>query len=265
MDRSGHESVSVVIPAFNEELRIDQTLMAIVAYMDGRHQSYEIIVADDGSMDATSDVVMARRREGLPITLARVDRNLGKGSAVRRGVAATKGDLVLMTDADLATPIEELELLMGAIRAGADIAFGSRGLGTSRIVVHQPIYRELMGKLFNVLVRATILPGIFDTQCGFKLFRGPIARRLFAHGAIDGFAFDAEILSLAARAACRLSEFPVRWSHVNNSKVSLGRDGLKMFRDVIKVAYRLRTGRYDLEALATMPGEAQRSALPGEP
>jgi dolichyl-phosphate beta-glucosyltransferase len=257
MEKPGHEHISMVVPAFNEERRIERTITIIAEYMNRQRSPYDIIVSDDGSVDGTGDIVMALQRRPLPIQLVRNPRNEGKGSAVRRGVSVSSGDLVLVTDADLATPIEELEPLLAQIRAGADIAIGSRGMRESRLVRRQPIYREMMGRLFNVLVQLTILPGVFDTQCGFKLFRGPVARRLFEHATIDGFTFDVEILGLAARAEYRLAEVPVRWSHVNHSKVSLGRDSVGMFRDMLKVAYRLRSGWYDLEAVA--------AALPEKP
>lgn len=254
-----HELLSIVIPAFNEEKRIEKTIETIAAYMRARRGRYEIVVSDDGSADATRDIVTTLQQKAFPIGLVGSDRNRGKGSAVRQGVMASAGDLVLVTDADLATPIEELEALTERIRAGADIAIGSRGLRASRLIVRQPFYREFMGRLFNLLVRLTMLPGVSDTQCGFKVFRGPVARKLFAYATVDGFAFDVEVLALAARAAYRVEEVPVRWAHMNHSKMRLGSDGLNMFQDMIRVAYRLRTGWYDLAALAASTGEAQRA------
>ncbi len=256
------EHMSVVVPAFNEERRIEKTIEAIADYMGARGGSYEIIVSDDGSVDATSDIVARLQRAVLPMKLLRAEPNRGKGHAVRRGVEASTGDLVLITDADLATPIDEIELLVAQIRAGADIAIGSRGLGDSKLVVRQPRRRERLGRFFNVLVQVTVLPGVFDTQCGFKLFRGPLARRLFAQSVIDGFAFDVEVLGLAARAGYSIAEIPVRWSHMEHSKVSMGRDGLRMLRDMVRVAYRLRTGWYDLAALAAPAGEAPSAVIP---
>ena len=261
-EAAGPEEMSVVIPAFNEERQIEKTVGAIVDYMRTRRGRYEIIVSDDGSIDATADIIEGLEPKALPVKLLRTERNRGKGDAVRRGIEASVGELVLVTDADLATPIEEMEALVERIRAGADIAIGSRGLRDSQLIVRQPRRRELLGRFFNLLVQLTMLPGIFDTQCGFKLFRGPVARRLFAHSVVDGFAFDVEVLGLAARAAYSIAEVPVRWYHMDHSKVSLGRDGLSMFLDMMKVAYRLRTGWYDLAALAAPVGEAQPAAIP---
>lgn len=263
-EAEGSDLLSIVIPAFNEERRIEKTIGTVAAYMAARRGRYEIVASDDGSVDATADIVTKFRQRGLPIRLVRSERNRGKGSAVRLGVTASIGGLVLVTDADLATPIEELEILDERIRAGADIVIGSRGLRNSRLIVRQPFYRELMGRLFNLLVQLTMLPGVSDTQCGFKLFRGPLARRLFAHSTINGFAFDVEVLGLAARAAYRIEEVPVRWSHMNHSTVSLGSDGFRMFQDMIRVAYRLRIGWYDTAALAAPTGEAQPALLSRE-
>jgi dolichyl-phosphate beta-glucosyltransferase len=265
MERPGHQHVSIVVPAFNEERRIERTITMIAEYMNGRHEPHDIIVSDDGSVDATGEIVNTLQRTHPSIQLVRGPRNEGKGSAVRRGVATSTGDLILVTDADLATPIEEFESLLAPINAGADIAIGSRGMRGSRLVLRQPIYREMMGRLFNVFVQLAILPGVFDTQCGFKLFRGSVARRLFAHAKIDGFAFDVEVLGLAAQAAYRLVEVPVRWSHVNHSKVSLGRDSLSMFRDMVRIAYWLRTSQYDVTAVAAVVNDRQPPALPEKP
>jgi len=260
-----HEHIAVVVPTFNEGQRIERTIRAIHAYLSSSRESYEIIIADDGSSDATGRIVTRLMQEPMPIRLLLGKTNRGKGNAVRRGVAASTADLILVTDADLATPIEEVEKLLERVRAGADIAIGSRGLGSSHISVHQPVYRELLGKSFNLLVQAAILPGIWDTQCGFKLFRGPIARGLFPHSTIDRFAFDVEVLGLAARAGFRIAEVPVRWSHISHSRVRLGRDGARMLWDMIKVAYKLRTGGYALSDLVPVRAETEPSVAPSKP
>ena len=265
MDRQEHQHVSIVVPAFNEERRIERTIVTIAEYMRGRHEPHDIIVSDDGSVDGTAEIVGALQRTHPAIQLVRGPRNEGKGSAVRRGVARSTGELILVTDADLATPIEEFEPLLAQIRAGADIAIGSRGMRGSQLVLRQPIYREMMGRLFNVFVQLAILPGVFDTQCGFKLFNGSVARRLFAHAKIDGFAFDVEVLGLAAQAGYRLGEVPVRWSHVNHSKVSLGRDSVSMFRDIVRIAYWLRTNQYDVMAVAAVVNDRQPPAVAEKP
>jgi len=265
MARPEHQHVSIIVPAFNEERRIERSIAAIAQYMAGRREPHDIIVSDDGSVDRTADIIGVLQHTHPAIRLVRGARNAGKGSAVRRGVAHSTGDLVLITDADLATPIEEFEPLLAQLRAGADIAIGSRGMRGSQLVLRQPIYREMMGRLFNVFVQLAILPGVHDTQCGFKLFDGAVARRLFAHAKIDGFAFDVEVLGLAAQAGYHVAEVPVRWSHVNNSKVSLGRDSLGMFQDMVRVAYRLRTHQYDVTAVAAVVGDGQPPAVAEKP
>jgi dolichyl-phosphate beta-glucosyltransferase len=257
--------MSIVIPAFNEERRIEKTILAISEYMAARSRPYEIVVSDDGSTDTTCEIVARLQREAVPINLVRADRNRGKGSAVRLGVTASKGSLVLVTDADLATPIEEVERLLAQIHAGADIAFGSRGMRESQLVVRQPAHRELMGRFFNLLVQVLLLPGVHDTQCGFKLFRGEVARRLFAQCAVNGFSYDVEVLGLSARAGHSIAEVPVRWFHMNHSKVSLGRDGVRMFQDLLRVAFRLRTRRYDLAALEVRARETHPAVLSEKP
>lgn len=255
------ECISIVVPVFNEGTRIERTIRAIFDYMAAKAWAHEIIIADDGSMDSTVEIVTKLQREALPIRLLRSERNWGKGNAVRRGTVASTGDFVLITDADLSTPLEELEKLLEQLRGGVDIAIGSRGLRDSQLIVRQPRYRELLGRVFNLLVQWTILPGIVDTQCGFKLFRGSVARKLFACATIDGFAFDVEVLGLAARASYRIAEVPVRWSHMSQSKVRLGRDGIAMFSDMIRVACRLRSDWYDLAALSLPSSETAPSVV----
>jgi glycosyltransferase involved in cell wall biosynthesis len=230
--------ISVVIPAYNEERRIGASLTAITSYLDRGQENYEIVVVDDGSRDATAAAVEhAQTAAGGRVRLLRMPENRGKGAAVRAGVLASRGAEVLFSDADLATPIEELAKLRACLSNGCDIAVGSRALDGSDIRVRQHPARELMGRTFNVLVRTLLLGGIRDTQCGFKLFRGPAARELFAAAKVDGFAFDVEIL-LLARPRYRVAEVPVVWRHVEQSKVSPGRDAARMLVDVLKLSWK---------------------------
>jgi dolichyl-phosphate beta-glucosyltransferase len=233
------EAITVVIPTFNEERRIIGTLRTVTAYLQARAWSAEIIVSDDGSQDGTCGAVEHLMTDDLPVRLLRSPRNLGKGSAVRQGVLASRSPLVLVSDADLATPIEEAGTLLKRLDAGADIAIGSRGLRDSQIQVRQPLPRELLGRTFNLLVQLSVVPSIWDTQCGFKLFRGSVARRLFALSRIDGFAFDVEILGLARRLGYVIAEVPVRWQHVGESKVHVGRAGVRMLADLVRIVRRL--------------------------
>jgi glycosyltransferase involved in cell wall biosynthesis len=235
-------ALSVVIPAYNEEARVGATLDAIAAYLDRRGEDYEIIVADDGSTDATPRVVAEASARHPRVRSVRLERNRGKGAAVRAGVLAAHGDEILFSDADLATPIEELERLRARLADGADIAIASRALPGAEIRVRQHPLRELMGRTFNLILRSLLLHGIHDTQCGFKLFRGEVARRLFAASRIDGFAFDVEILS-AARPRYRIDEVAVAWRHVEQSKVSPGRDAARMLLDVLRLSLERRFRR----------------------
>ncbi len=234
--------ISIVVPAYNEEARLGGTLTTMTAWLDGRGEDWEILVADDGSQDRTPDLAdeHAARTKGR-VKLVRLPANRGKGAAVRAGVAASRGDEVLFSDADLATPIEELSKLRAAIAAGADVAIGSRAIAGAQIDRRQHPMRELMGRTFNLAVRTLVMGGIKDTQCGFKLFRGDVGRELFAASHVEGFAFDVEILYLA-RPRYKVAEVPVVWRHVDESKVSPGIDAARMLWDVVKltVDHRLR-------------------------
>jgi glycosyltransferase involved in cell wall biosynthesis len=226
--------LSVVIPAFNEEARIGPTLTSVTEWLDGKREDYELLVVDDGSRDATPEIINAAGAVNPRVRLIQLPRNRGKGAAVREGVLASKGDEVLFSDADLATPIEELDKLRASLREGFDVAIGSRAVPGADIRTRQHPMREAMGRTFNVIVRALVLGGIRDTQCGFKLFRGDAGRALFREARVDGFAFDVEVL-LLARGRYRVAEVPVIWRHVAESKVSPGVDAARMFLDVIRL------------------------------
>jgi dolichyl-phosphate beta-glucosyltransferase len=227
--------LSVVVPCFNEEVRLGATLEKIVGYLDRLGKTYEILVVDDGSRDGAVAVA-----EGLANENVRVlehGENRGKGAAVRTGVLASRGEWVLITDADLSTPIEDLERLES--RTGeAEIVLGSRAVAESEIVRHQPLYRELMGKTFNLIIRSIGLVGLHDTQCGFKLFRGAVARELFERTQVDHFAFDVEVVWLAQKAGHRVVEEGVTWEDSPNSRVSPIGDSWRMLVDVVALRFR---------------------------
>ncbi len=208
--------LSVVIPAFNEAQRLGESLDLLGAYLVGRGLDHEILVADDGSSDGTAGVAAAFAERGVRVL--RSDANRGKGDATRRGVAASRGRRVLLTDADLSTPIGELPRLEA--RAGeAAVVLGSRAVSDARVLKHQPLYRELMGKTFNKLIRLAGVRGLSDTQCGFKLLDGDAARRLFARLVCRGFAYDVELVWLARRLGYRVVEVGVTWIDSPDSRV----------------------------------------------
>lgn len=237
MESQATPKISVVIPAYNEAERIDKTLSLIESFFQERNNLKEIIVVDDGSMDSTSEIVQ-ERATGLPyLKLVRNSQNQGKGFSVREGILRASGDMVLFSDADLSTPIEELDKLLPWLDSGYEIVIGSRGLKESDILVHQPFYREYMGKIFNLWVRLTAIRGIKDTQCGFKLFRGDVARDIFARQKTKGFGFDVEILYIAQKLGYRIKEVPIRWRNDARSRVNPILDSAKMFRDLLRVRF----------------------------
>jgi dolichyl-phosphate beta-glucosyltransferase len=230
--------LSVVIPAYNEEQRLPRTIEHIERYLDGRGVNYELILVDDGSADGTRQVMDEAAARNPRVRLEALPSNRGKGRALAAGVAVARGDEVLVTDADLSTPIEELEKLEAALKAGAGVAIGSRSVKGSRIEVQQPIYRVLMGKAFNLIVQIALLPGIWDTQCGFKLFRADVAQPVFAALTTDGFGYDPEVLFLAKRRGVRIAEVPVVWRNSAPTKVMAIRSSFDMFKHVVRVRFK---------------------------
>jgi dolichyl-phosphate beta-glucosyltransferase len=227
--------LSIVIPAFNEERRLPDTLGWIGDFLAARDdwRPTELVVVDDGSSDRTAAV--ARDfvpPAGIELAVLALGANRGKGAAVRAGLAAARGARVLISDADLATPIEELDTL--AARA-VPLAVGSRAVRRELIGNRQPLLRDLMGRSFNVFLRLLGLTALRDTQCGFKLLDGDLARRLAGELRLDGFAFDVELLARAVRAGAAIAEVPVRWNHVEESRVRPLRHGLAMLADAVRV------------------------------
>ena len=241
--------LSVVIPAYDEERRIGPTLERIVAYLRRRGGTSEILVVAEGCRDRTVDVVKRIGTEGLPLRVLDGGVNRGKGPCVRRGMLAARGTLRLFTDADLSTPIEELERLAGAIGAGHDVAIGSRRLPESRVDVPQPWWRQAMGRGFNWCVQHLAVPGIADTQCGFKLFAADAAQEIFSRQRIDEFGFDVEVLWIARKLGLRVAEVPVTWLDDPDSKVRPVADTWRMLVDLQRIR------RADREGLYTTPAE----------
>lgn len=234
---SGDIALSIVIPAYNEQKRIEACIRRIRDYMSGFRHGYEIIVVDDGSADATAEVVEGLKSEIPEIVMISYPDNMGKGHAVRQGMLASKGEFALLSDADLAAPIEELEKLAAAIDEGFDISIGSRALPDSILTHHQPRYRELGGRALNLIVRLLAVPGIMDTQCGFKLFNRKAVQAIFPYCFVSGFAFDVEVLHLARRQGLKIKETPIRWAHQSGSKVRPFSDGVKIAVDALKIRF----------------------------
>jgi glycosyltransferase involved in cell wall biosynthesis len=226
--------LSIVVPAYNEALRIDTTLRKIRIYAAAQPFPIEVVVVDDGSTDATAEVV-ARFPE---VRILRVSPNRGKGHAVRHGALASAGEFVLFTDADLSAPIEEADKLLSALESGAAAAVGSRALRRELIGVRQPVLRDYSGRIYNLLVRLFTGLRIHDTQCGFKLFRMDATRRAFELQRVEGFGFDPELLFLIERTGGKIIEVPVRWNHDAATKVRFPRDPIRMFADLISLRVR---------------------------
>ena len=229
--------ISIVIPAYNEESRIVPTMEKIIDFVQNReHKSFEIVVVDDGSSDKTADVVKGFAAHAPYIRLLKNEINSGKGASVKKGVMDARGDVIYFTDADLSTPIEELDRFFAEIK-DADIVIGSRAIDGADIVVHEPFYREILGKVFCGIVRAFCVPGFIDTQCGAKMFRKEAARKIFPFVKISRFAFDVEVLYLAHVFGYKVKELPVKWFYSSNTRVRPFVDGPKMLLDLLQIRW----------------------------
>ena len=249
------QSLCIVVPVFNEERRLPALLEALHREADAIAaraglQLVQVVAVDDGSTDGTAELLAAADDLGGRFSVERFPRNRGKGAAVRAGMLRATTDLVLMTDVDLSTPLDELVRLAAKLDEGADICIASRAHRESDIVVRQPRHRELMGKAFNVIVRALTRIPWKDTQCGFKLFRLSTARRLFELQRVEGFAFDMELLVLARRLGLRVAEVPVRWIDNPDTRVGLLTSSTRMALDALGIALRARRPLRALETAA---------------
>ncbi len=242
--------LSIVIPAFNEEVRLPRTLERVAAYLAGtrpqsRSGNTEVLVVDDGSSDGTAQVVERFTLLYPNFRLVRNPGNRGKGYSVRHGMKEASGEWILFSDADLSAPIEELEKLFRAVEAsGADIAVGSRALDRKLIGVHQSWLRENAGRFFNLCMRIIVGLNLWDTQCGFKLFRRQASQEIFPRQIIDGFGFDVEALFIGRLRGFKIVEVPVRWNHSDGTKVNMFADSAGMFLDLLRVRWNQVRGRY---------------------
>jgi glycosyltransferase involved in cell wall biosynthesis len=236
--------LSIVIPAYNEAARIPATLEAVVACVRARGWSAEIVVVDDGSRDATAEVVTAFAAKNPEVRLLQNPGNRGKGFSVRNGMLRSLGETVMFTDADLSAPIEEADRLFTAIDGGADIAIGSRWLERSRQTIRQPFYRRFFGRCFNGVTRAIMGLHFADTQCGFKAFTRAAAQTVCQLQTIDRWGFDPEILFIALKRGYRIDEVPVSWAHDERTRISYLKDGMRMLQDIAIVRWNALRGRY---------------------
>ena len=239
-------SISIIIPAYNEEKRLPATLERISGYLAANQWDFaEVIVVDDGSADGTAAVAARFAESHAGVRVLHNPGNRGKGYSVRHGMLEAKAEWSLFSDADLSAPIEELEKLWAALeKSGATVAIGSRALDRKLIGVHQSAFREFGGKVFNLVLRIITGLPFWDTQCGFKLFEGAAAKEIFRRQRAEGFGFDAEVLFIARRLGCRILEVPVRWNHVEGTKMRLFQDTVRMVTDLIVIRWNQILGRY---------------------
>jgi glycosyltransferase involved in cell wall biosynthesis len=235
--------LSIVIPSFNEELRLPASLEKIAEYIRDRRPNTEVLVVDDGSTDRTAAVAESWRDRIPRLRVISNEVNRGKGFSVKHGSLEAKGEIVLFTDADLSAPIEEGEKLFEALKS-SDVAIGSRAVDRSLIEVHESIFREFAGIIFNRIVRIILWLPFVDTQCGFKAFRREKCRIIFEQQTIERFGFDPELLYLARHHGLSIKEMPVRWAHSPATKVNMMRDSVQMFLDVFIIRWNGMMGRY---------------------
>lgn len=237
--------LSVVIPAYNEERRLEPTVRSVLDYLSREERSGEVILVDDGSVDATCALMRDLAAGDGRIRLIRLPENRGKGHAVRTGVLSALGERILFTDADGATAIGEVARLDRRLDGGAAIAIGSRVAGGEDVHVEARVSRHIIGRLFHQFVKRLAVRGIADTQCGFKLFTAAAARDVFSRMRLSGFSFDVELLVIAERHGIRVAEVPVDWTHQPGSKVNVVTDGLRMARDLFRIRALALRGVYN--------------------
>lgn len=244
---STNPDLSIIIPSYNEELRLPATLERIAAYIQTCGRETEVLVVDDGSKDRTAAVAETFRGKIPSLRVVSNGVNRGKGYSVRHGIQEARGRVALFTDADLSAPIEEASKLIDALETN-DVSIGSRAMDRSLISVHESPFREFAGIIFNKIVRLILWLPFVDTQCGFKAFRRDRCGILFEQQTIERFGFDPELLYLARHHGLRAVEIPVRWGHSPATKVSMMRDSLQMFIDVFTIRWNSLTGRYPRKA-----------------
>ena len=235
---------SIVIPAYNESARIGPTLERVLECVHSHRWNAEVLVVNDGSSDNTAAIISDFASKDPVVRLINNPTNRGKGYSVRNGMLQASGRIVMFTDADLSSPMEEAELLFAAIRQGADIAIGSRWLEVKRQTLKQPLYRRFFGRCFNAVTRLVMALPFADTQCGFKAFTHPAAQTVFQLQRIERWGFDPEILFIAIKRGYSIREVPVTWGHDERSRISYLKDGIKMLEELVYVRWNALTGVY---------------------
>src|SRR5215469_527208 len=243
---------SIIIPAYNESARLGTTLDRVLGYVSAQHWDAELVVVNDGSRDGTADMVQRYAHSHAGVRLLENPGNRGKGYSVRNGMLNASGDVLLFSDADLSAPIEESARWFSAIESGADIAIGSRWLKPEMQNHRQSLLRQFYGRLFNLVLRILLGLNFKDTQCGFKAFTRPAAQNIFSRQRIERWGFDPELLYLARRSGLKVQEVAVEWAHVEGTRISPLRDGLRMFEEVLRVRWNAMTGKYS-HPQAAMP------------
>ena len=249
----GTPRYSIIIPAYNESDRIASTLERVLRYAGEQHWSAEIIVVDDGSRDTTTDIVRQHMQRNAAVRLLQNPGNRGKGYSVRNGMLHANGEVLLFSDADLSSPIEEANKLFAAIESGAEVAIGSRWLQSELQTRRQPMHRQLFGRVFNLLLRIVLGLSFKDTQCGFKAFSRRSAEVLFRLQQIERWGFDPELLFLARRLGFKVAEVPVAWAHREGTRLSPLRDGMRMFGEMLRIRWNAWTGKYNRRTQPTGP------------
>ncbi|MHB8889289.1 MAG: dolichyl-phosphate beta-glucosyltransferase, partial [Acidobacteriaceae bacterium] len=239
-----------VIPSFYDSARIGKTLERVLACVAHHAWDAEVLVVDDGSRDTTVSIVEAWMNTHKNLHLVQNPGNRGKGYSVRNGLLQAAGEIVMFTDADLSSPMEEAERLFAALDAGADVAIGSRWLDRTRQTIHQPLYRQFFGRCFNWITRTVMGLPFADTQCGFKAFRRSAAQVIFRLQTIERWGFDPEILFIARKLGYTIQEVPVTWGHDERSRISYLKDGLKMLEEMAYIRWNSLVGRYDRDIAA---------------
>jgi dolichyl-phosphate beta-glucosyltransferase len=235
---------SIIIPAYNEGARVGATLEKVLAYVAERGWDAEVIAVNDGSRDNTAEIIRGFAEKNSRLRLMENPGNRGKGYSVRNGMLHAQGEILLFSDADLSSPIEEASKLLAAIADGADVAIGSRWLSSDLQTQRQPLYRQLFGRIFNMMLRITLGLRFKDTQCGFKAFTRQAASTIFPLQRTERWGFDPELLYLAKKFGFKVQEVPVAWAHSEGTRISPLRDGTKMFLEMLKIRWNALSGKY---------------------